>query len=75
MTSAEFTDVLKDHKIQISLDGRGRCHDNLFVERRWWTVMHEGVYLRPCNNGIEQQRSLSQCFHWYNHRRPLQSLG
>lgn len=74
-TSAEFTDVLKDAKIQISMDGRGRCHDNIFVERLWWTVKHEWVYLRPCDNGIEQQRSLVQCFDWYNRRRPHQSLG
>jgi putative transposase len=74
-TSAEFTDVLKAHKIQISMDGRGRCHDNIFVERLWWTVKHEWVYLRPCDNGIEQQKSLAQCFDWYNRRRPHQSLG
>jgi putative transposase len=74
-TSTEFTDVLKAHQIQISMDGRGRCHDNIFVERLWWTVKHEWVYLRPCSNGIEQQRSLAQCFDWYNRRRPHQSLG
>lgn len=74
-TSAEFTGVLIDHKIQISMDGRGRCHDNIFVERLWWTVKHEWVYLRPCDNGIEQQKSLGQCFDWYNRRRPHQSLG
>ncbi len=74
-TSAEFTGVLKEHKIQISMDGRGRCHDNIFVERLWWTVKHEWVYLRPCDNGIEQQKSLAQCFDWYNRRRPHQSLG
>ena len=73
-TSAEFTDVLKKHKIEISMDGRGRCHDNIFVERLWWTVKHEWVYLRPCDNGIEQQKSLAQCFEWYNRRRPHQSL-
>lgn len=74
-TSAEFTGVLIDHNIQISMDGRGRCHDNIFVERLWWTVKHEWVYLRPCDNGTDQQRSLAQCFDWYNRRRPHQSLG
>lgn len=74
-TSAEFTQVLKDHDIKISMDGRGRCHDNIFVERLWWTIKHEWVYQRPCNNGIEQQRSLAQCFDWYNRRRPHQSLN
>jgi len=74
-TSAEFTDVLKTHGIQISMDGRGRCHDNIFVERLWWTVKHEWVYLRPCENGIEQKKSLAECFDWYNRRRPHQSLN
>ena len=37
-TSEEFTNVLRDHRIEISMDGRGRCHDNIFVERLWWTV-------------------------------------
>jgi putative transposase len=74
-TSAEFTDVLKAHGIQISMDGRGRCHDNIFVERLWWSVKHEWVYLRPCENGIEQKKSLAACFDWYNSRRPHQSLN
>jgi len=43
------------------MDGRGRCHDNIFVERLWWTVKHEWVYLRPATNGIEQKRSLAEC--------------
>jgi putative transposase len=74
-TSAAFTDVLKAHDIRISMDGRGRCHDNIFVERLWWTVKHEWVYLRPAANGIEQQRSLAAFFDWYNQRPPHQSLN
>lgn len=73
-TSAEFTGVLIEHQVEISMDGRGRCHDNIFVERLWWTIKHEWVYLRPCNNGIEQQRSLARCFDWYNGKRPHQSM-
>ncbi len=49
--------MLLDHGIEISMDGRDRCHDNIFVERLWWTMKHEWVYLRPANNGIEQKRS------------------
>src|SRR5262249_30746160 len=56
-------------------DGRGRCHDNIFVERLWWTVKHEWVYLRPAASGIEQNRSLAEFFDWYNLRRPHQALG
>ena len=74
-TSDEFTQVLRDHGIAISMDGRGRCHDNIFVERLWWTVKHEWVYLRPAANGIEQKRSLGEFFDWYNLRRPHQALG
>ncbi len=74
-TSDEFTKVLRDHGIAISMDGRGRCHDNIFVERLWWTVKHEWVYLRPAANGIEQKRSLGEFFDWYNLRRPHQALG
>jgi putative transposase len=67
--------MLRDHGIEISMDGRGRCHDNIFVERLWWTVKHEWVYLRPAANGIEQKRSLAEFFDWYNLRRPHQALG
>ena len=74
-TSEEFTRVLLDHGIEISMDGRGRCHDNIFVERLWWTVKHEWVYLRPAANGLEQKHSLAEFFDWYNHRRPHQALG
>ena len=74
-TGAEFTDVLKTHGIQISMDGRGHCHDNIFVERLWWTVTHEGVYLRPGENGIEQKQRLAECFEWYNRHRPHQPLN
>jgi len=73
-TSEEFTGVLKAQGIQISMDGRGRCHDNIFVERLWWTVKYEWVYLRPAANGIEQKKSLTAFFDWYNRRRPHQSL-
>ncbi|WP_430626756.1 hypothetical protein [Thiobacter aerophilum] len=66
-TSAECTDVLKAHSIQISQDGRGRCHDNIFVERLWWTVARMGLSA-PLRHRIEQQRSLAQCCEWYNRR-------
>lgn len=74
-TSEAFTGVLKAHGVRISMDGRGRCHDNIFVERLWWTVKHEWVYLRPAANGIEQKKSLAAFFDWYNRRRPHQALG
>ena len=75
MRSYEFTRVLLDHRIEISMDGRGRCHDNIFVERLWWSVKHEWVYMHPAANGFEQTRSLAEFFDWYNRRRPYQAPG
>src|SRR5258708_34600244 len=63
-TSDEFTKMLTDYGIEISMDGRGRCHDNIFVERLWWTVKHEWVYLRPAANGIEPRRRLGAFLDW-----------
>ena len=74
-TSEAFTRVLLDHRIEISMDGRGRCHDNIFVERLRRTVKHERVYLPPTANGLEQKRGLAEFFDWYNRRRPHQALG
>src|SRR6516225_7292688 len=47
---------------------------NIFVERWWWSVKHEWVYLRPAADGIEQKRSLGEFFNWYNLQRPHQAL-
>jgi transposase InsO family protein len=61
-SEAKRTNPASKKLVQISMDGRGRCHDNIFVERLWWTVKHEWVYLRPAANGIEQKRSLAEFF-------------
>src|ERR1700709_1677843 len=74
-TSEEFTRVLLDHRIEISMDGSGRCHDNIFVEPLWWTGKHEWGSLPRAANGLQQKRSLAEFFDWYNHRRPHQALG
>jgi transposase InsO family protein len=50
--------VLRDHGIEISMDGRGRCHDNIYVERLWWAVKHEWVYLRPAANTSNRSAAL-----------------
>lgn len=74
-TSPAFTNSLKDAHIRISMDGRGRAMDNIFIERLWWSVKYEEVYLREYSNGLEAQKYLSDYFHFYNTERPHQSLG
>jgi putative transposase len=60
-TSDEFTQMLRDHGIAISMDGRGRCHDNIFVERLWWTVKDEWVYLRTQQVPLAANSSSRMC--------------
>jgi putative transposase len=69
-TSAAFTDVLKREGVVISMDGRGRAFDNIFVERLWRSVKHEDVY---ASMG-ELLLGLSEYFTFYNAERPHQSL-
>lgn len=74
-TSTEFTGVLIDNGIQISMDGRGRALDNIFVERLWRTVKYEDVYLRHYSTMPELLLGLTAYFQFYNHERHHQSLG
>jgi len=74
-TSLEFTSRLEQHGIQISMDGRGRALDNIFVERLWRTVKWEEVYAHDYQTTQEAWRSLHRYFVFYNHERPHQSLG
>lgn len=74
-TSAAFTDVLKREGVAISMDGRGRALDNIFVERLWRNVKHEDVYLKGYVNMAELTVGLAQYFVFYNAERPHQSLG
>lgn len=74
-TSQGFTGVLKEHGIQISMDGKGRCMDNIFVERLWRSVKYEEVYLKEYETADELRQSLAKYFHFYNQERPHQSFG
>ena len=74
-TSREFTQILQDHWVRISMDGRGRYQDNIFVERLWRTVKYEEVYLKAYGNATEARRELGEYFRFYNNRRPHQALG
>ena len=73
-TSADFTGVLKREEIKISMDGRGRAFDNIFVERLWRNVKYEDVYLKGYATVGELLLGLSDYFVLYNSRRPHQSL-
>lgn len=74
-TSTRFTGLLKRNNIRISMDGRGRALDNVFVERLWRTVKYEHVYLYAYENGKELFNGLSGYFGYYNTERKHQSLG
>jgi putative transposase len=74
-TSANFTDRLEKADIQISMDGRGRPLDNIFVERLWRSVKHEDVYLKGYATLPELLVGLTEYFVFYNTKRPHQSLG
>jgi len=73
-TADTYIDFLKDNGIQISMDGKGRALDNIFIERLWRSVKQEYVYLNPCESGSELWRGLNNYFRFYNTKRPHQSL-
>jgi len=73
-TSQEFTSVLVDAKIAISMDGKGAWRDNVFVERLWRTVKYEEVYLRAYDSVSEARASISRYLDFYNRVRPHSSL-
>ena len=74
-TSIKFTGILEDHNIKVSMDGRGRALDNVFVERLWRSVKYEEVYLHDYHTPVEAQLGLDQYFNFYNKERFHQSLG
>jgi putative transposase len=74
-TSMAFTNVLKSHGIKISMDGRGRCIDNIMIERLWWTVKYHYLHLHSFENGIELRKGLRSWFEYYNRERTHQSLN
>lgn len=73
-TSHEFTQLLKDHKIRISMDGKGCWRDNVFVERLWKSVKYEEVYLKAYDSVSDAKANLSVYLNFFNTRRPHQSL-
>jgi putative transposase len=74
-TSKDFTQILLDKGIKISMDGRGRVFDNIFIERLWRSVKYENVYLKGYETCEETIDGLCSYFPFYNNQRPHQSLG
>lgn len=73
-TSKGFTKRLKDQEIQISMDGRGRCFDNIMIERLWRSVKYEDIYLRSYESPWDLESGLQRYFDFYCNRRPHSSL-
>ena len=73
-TSDAFTGVLLDKQVAISMDGRGRALDNVFIERLWWTVKFEEVYPKAYGDGHSLYRGLGNYFDYYNHERKHSAL-
>jgi putative transposase len=73
-TSKEFTEILEQKGIAISMDGKGRALDNIFVERLWRSVKYEEVYLKDYKTVQEAKEGLGNYFKYYNFKRPHQSL-
>jgi putative transposase len=73
-TSDAFIKILEDHDIDISMDGKGRWLDNVFVERLWRSVKYEDVYLTAYSSIAEARRGLREYFEFYNNRRRHQNL-
>ena len=69
-TSLQFTDTLKDAGVAISMDGRGRCMDNIFIERLWRSLKYEAVYLHELSDGFQAQRVIARWMEFYNTQRP-----
>ncbi len=74
-TSEVYTQLLKDNEIQISMDGKGRAIDNIFIERLWRTVKYEHIYLHVYEDGLSLYRGLQNYFTFYNDERGHQSLN
>ncbi len=69
-TSKEFTQPLLARGVKLSMDGKGRCLDNVFVERLWRTVKYDEIYLRSYQTMLDAEKHLTVFFRFYNNSRP-----
>jgi len=73
-TSKEFTALLQDNAVRISMDGRRRVQDNIFIERLWWSLKHQYIYLWSFDNATQLKQGVGQWFDMYNKERSHQAL-
>jgi len=74
-TSEEYIQALKGHNIQISMDGKGRALDNVYIERFWRSIKQEKIYLNPPNGGLDLHQMVKEYVYFYNHERRHQEIG
>lgn len=74
-TCKDWIEHLDKEDINISMDGKGRAIDNIFIERLWRSVKYDYVYLRPASDGVELYQGLKEYFEYYNHRQAHQGIG
>ena len=73
-TCKEWIDSLNKHNIAVSMDGKGRCKDNIWIERFWRTIKNEYIYFHPFENGLKMRERIRWYITYYNNRRPHQGI-
>lgn len=74
-TCVDWVDYLKEEGIKISMDGKGRAIDNIFIERFWRTIKYDYVYMHPSNDGLELYQGVKEYINYYNHSLCHQGIG
>lgn len=74
-TSKDFVNLIKDHKVKLSMDGKGRALDNVYIERAWRNTKQEHIYIYAHETGSDLHKGLSQYYDFYNYKRKHQSLN
>ena len=74
-TSTPYIDVLKKHEIEISMDGKGRALDNIYIERFWKSIKYEKIYLNPPNGGLDLYQMVNEYIEFYNNKRRHTEIG
>ena len=74
-TTKAWEDLLTGYGIQVSMDGRGRCKDNIWIERFWRSIKQDYIYLNPAETVTELREGISNYIKFYNYERPHQTLN